>query len=172
MHFLDDRYWVDGEWVFPFEESNSELDRLEYEAQLKWDYPRAIDIKLIPHLHALLEIAESYFEDTGRHLNVFGDIGELYGAIMYGIRLYKPCAQGADGRLENNHIEIKTISPMSRSDMKYVKRDGIWNYILLVKIDEEFGVRGSLRKRSEFPGRGKEVKIRWDESRVDSRLPS
>ncbi|WP_259665659.1 hypothetical protein [Rhizobium binae] len=47
-------------------------------------YPNA-DTSFIPYFEELLSLAESYHLQTGRHLNVYGDIGELFGAIIFGI---------------------------------------------------------------------------------------
>lgn len=160
----DDRFWIDGEWIAPYDEGtfSSEAERLEYEAQLKSDYPLAADVNLVHYYHELLELAEGYYRDTGRHLNVYGDIGELYGAIEYGIRLKKIYAQGADGLLGNDHVEIKTITPLSGTDRKELRRSGNWSKILLVKIDKIFDVRGYMLDRKDFPGKGQKVRIKWD----------
>ncbi|MDK4732071.1 hypothetical protein [Rhizobium sp. CNPSo 3490] len=68
------------------------------------------DTSLIPYFEELLSLAESCHLQTRRHLNVYGDIGELFGAITYGLKLYKANAQGADGRNGNDPVEIKTIT--------------------------------------------------------------
>ena len=171
---MDDRFWIDGEWIAPyepFEENGSELERLEYEAQLEWDYPRAADKKLIRYFLALVEIAKNYFEETGRHLNVYGDIGELYGSIAYGISLNRMFAEGADGRLGDDHIEIKTISPLSGKETKTVRRAGNWNRLLLVKIDSCFDVRGYLLDKKALPRKGQKVRISWDSGLADKGVP-
>ncbi len=48
---------------------------------------------------------------TGLHLQVYGDIGELFAAITHGVKLHKNYAQGSDSRLGNDFIEVKTITP-------------------------------------------------------------
>lgn len=175
MHMLEERFWIDGEWIAPYDEDNefgSELERLEHEAQVKWDYPHASDYDLIQYLEDLLQIAEDYNRQTGRHLNVYGDIGELYGAVVYGIRLNRLYAPGADGRMGDDHVEIKTISPTSTSGTKYVSTKGNWNKILLVKIDPQFDVRGYLLERKNLPTKGESLKIKWDAGLADAGLPS
>lgn len=166
-------FWVDGEWIAPYDEDDhhSELERLEYEAQLKWDYPRATDINLVPYLEELLCLARNFFHETGRHLNVYGDIGELYGAVVYGVRLNKEYAPGADGRIGDDHIEIKTISPLSICDKKAVSRAGNWNKLLLVKVDHEFEVHGYMMDRKALPGKGNKVRIKWDNGLAEARFP-
>jgi len=84
-------FWIDGEWlgwdsiIDPEETKFSRLAELEREAELRLKYPNA-DPTLVPYFQDLLTLAEAYFCDTGQHLNVYGDIGELFGAIMYGIK--------------------------------------------------------------------------------------
>lgn len=174
LQFEDDRFWIDGEWIALLDEDtfSSEAERLEYDAQLKWDFPRASDVNLVPYYLELLDLAERYFRDTKRHLNIYGDIGELYGAIEYGIRLNRPLSQGADGRLGNHHVEIKTISPLSGSDCKELRRSGNWSKILLVKIDNQFDVRGYMLDRNDFPGKGQKVRIKWDSGLSTARRAS
>ena len=114
----DNAFWIDGEWldwdsiIDPEEVRYSRLAELEREAHLRLKYPNA-DLTLIPYFQDLLTLAESYFQETGQHLNVYGDIGELFGAIMYGIKLHRNYAQGSDGRLGDDFVEIKTISPLN-----------------------------------------------------------
>lgn len=106
----DRAFWDDGEWV-SWDEINQQIEYKEWRAK----YPNA-DISLVPIFESLLSTACSYNAHTGQHLQVYGDIGELYGAITHGIRLNRNYAQGSDGRLGNDLIEIKTITPFKRTD--------------------------------------------------------
>lgn len=96
-------YLGDGDWLHwsdfgePEEACHSHLAQLEYQAELRHRFPRA-DIALVPFLQGLLGMAEAYFAETGRHLQVYGDMGELFGAIAFGIKLHRNYAQGSDGR--------------------------------------------------------------------------
>ncbi len=163
----DNAFWDDGEWIswddVTSEEvqEDSHLSRLEYEADLRLRFPKA-DISLIPYFEALLKLAENFFVDTGRHLQVYGDIGELFGAITYGIKLNRNYAPGADGRLGNDHIEIKTITPFNKHDRVTVRLDGNFNKLLLVKINENFCVSGRLVDRKALPRtKGGQVRVTW-----------
>lgn len=100
----DRAFYDDGEWV-SWSDVEEQLRYHEWRAK----YPSTIR-SLIPYFQELLSLAQSYHLETGRHLNVYGDIGELFGVITYGIRLNKNYAQGADGRLGNDQVEIKTFS--------------------------------------------------------------
>jgi hypothetical protein len=163
----DNAFWIDGEWlawdsiIDPEEVKYSRLAELEREAQLRFKYPNA-DPTLIPYFQDLLKLAESYFYETGQHLSVYGDIGELFGAIMYGIKLHKNYAQGSDGRLGNDFVEIKTISPVNKKAQTLVRLDRHFNKILLVKISDDFQVSGRILKRADLPKKsGKNLRLSW-----------
>ncbi|WP_234849242.1 hypothetical protein [Sinorhizobium medicae] len=83
----DRAFYDDGEWV-SWSDVEEQLRYQEWRAK----YPNAIR-SLIPYFQDLLSLAESYHVETGRHLNLYGDIGELFGAITYGIKLNKNYAQ-------------------------------------------------------------------------------
>ncbi len=165
----DNAYWIDGEWLswddIP-EEDNEEfqrrhLARLEYEAELRRRYPKA-DLALIPIFRDLLATAESYHLATGRHLQVYGDIGELFGAITYGIKLHRNYATGSDGRLGNDFVEIKTITPFKRNDTVSVRLDRHFSKVLVVKIGQDFAVSGQLIDRKLLTVKtGGVIRLNW-----------
>ena len=105
IDWADRAFYDDGEWV-TWSEIDEQLRYKEWGAK----YPNA-KRSIIPYFEDLISLAESYHLETGLHLSVYGDIGELFGAITYGIELNKTYAQGSDGRLGNDHVEIKTITP-------------------------------------------------------------
>ena len=93
---------------------------------------------------------------------VWGDIGELFGAITYGIKLNRTYAQGADGRLGNDHVEIKTITPFKKKDEVLVDLSGHFIKLLVVKINEAFQVCGRMVDRRSLPTpRGRYLRVRW-----------
>lgn len=148
--------WDDGEWI-SWENINSHLAILELQAL----YPNA-DVSLIPIFEDLLSLAQQYHFTTGRHLQVYGDIGEIFGAITYGIELHKNYAKGSDGRLGDDFVEIKTITPFKKAPAINVRLDRHFNKLLVVKIDENFGVAGRLVDRRELPKpRGSVLRITW-----------
>ena len=91
--WADRAFYDDGEWVH-WSEIEEQVRFKEWGAK----YPNARK-SLIPYFEELLSLAEGYHMETGLHLNVYGDIGELYGAITHGLKLHKTYAQGSDGRL-------------------------------------------------------------------------
>ena len=164
----DNAFWADREWISwedfgeAADESGGHLAELERAAAMRWRFPNA-DISLVPYFQDLLGIAEDYHLTTGRHLQVYGDIGELFGAITHGIRLHRNYAKGSDGRLGDDFVEIKTITPFNTYDRVSVRLDRHFSKLLVVKINERFEVSGrlvdrkSLRKTS-----GKVLNLTWE----------
>lgn len=160
----DNAFWIDGEWLSwedipdecddDFERSH--LAKLEHEAELRLLYPNA-DIALIPVFRDLLELAERYHIETSRHLQVYGDLGELFGAITYGIKLHRNYATGSDGRVGNDFVEIKTITPFKKKDKVTVRLDRHFSKVLIVKITNDFSVSGRLIDRKNLPKRSSGV---------------
>lgn len=154
----DDAIYGDGEWI-TWTEINSHLERLE----LKASGPSA-DIDLMAIFIRLLNIATDYYRLTGRHLQVYGDLGELYGAITYGIKLHRNYAQGSDGRMGNDLVEIKTITPFKIHDQVVLNLQRNFSKVLIVKIDAEFNVHGKLVARKELPKvKGDRLTLRWSD---------
>lgn len=148
--------WDDGEWV-SWDEINQQIEYKEWRVR----YPNA-DLSLVPIFESLIETAESYFHLTGRHLQVYGDIGELYGAITHGIKLHRNYAQGSDGRLGNHFVEVKTLTPFKRSNVVEVNLERNFSKVLIVKINEDFEVRGKLIDRKALPKtKGHKLRLDW-----------
>ena len=114
-------------------------------------------------LDRLVALARSYHASTGRHLSVYGEIGELYAATRLGLRLHRPHAQGSDGRLGNDFVEVKTIGPMSRSRTVTVETKGHFGKLVVVRVDEAFRLSHRMVDRAALRARGrKRVTLRWD----------
>jgi hypothetical protein len=125
-------------------------------------YPNA-DLTLLPILKDLLVIAKKYHTATKSHLQVYGDIGELFGAVTFGIDLHSNYAQGSDGRLGNDFVEIKTITPFKGKPAVSIDLKGNFSKLLVVKIDEELRIEGRLVARASLPkSRTGKLMITWD----------
>jgi len=163
-----DGFFEDGEWFQwedPLDEPADEttLQRLEREAALRLRYPNA-DIALIPYFRDLLYLAEAYHMQTGRHLQVHGDLGELFGAIEFGIDLHRNHARGSDGRLGKDFVEIKTITPFNSHDRACVDLRGHFSKLLIVRIDANFEVAGRMLDRKCLPDRGgQRLRLAWQD---------
>ena len=154
----DNAIWDDGEWV-SWDEINQQIQYKEWRAR----YPNA-DLSLVSVFESLIGTAEEYYHLTGRHLQVYGDIGELYGAITHGIKLHRNYAKGSDGRLGNDFVEVKTITPFKNCDVVEINLERNFSKILIVKINADFEVRGKLVDRKALPigkVRGQRLRIDW-----------
>ncbi|HWJ87627.1 MAG TPA: hypothetical protein VNS12_06125 [Pelagibacterium sp.] len=155
-----DGIWDDGEWI-SWDEINQQIQYKEWRAR----YPNA-DLSLVPIFESLIGAAEEYYQLTGSHLQVYGDIGELYGAITHGIKLHRNYAQGSDGRLGNYFVEVKTITPFKNRDVVEINIDQNFSTVLIVKVNANFEVRGKLIDRKALPAgkmRNNRLCINWSE---------
>ena len=154
----DNAFYDDGEWI-TWSEINSHMERLEFEAR----FPH-LDVDLVPIFQNLLAVAEDYHDLTGSHLQLYGDLGELYGAITHGIKLHRNYAQGSDGKLGNDFVEIKTITPFKSNDTITLNLKRNFSKVLIVKIDSEFEVQGKLVDRKALPKtKGETLHLSWAE---------
>lgn len=152
----DNAIYDDGEWI-TWDEINSHLERLEFQAR----FPN-LNVDLVPIFQGLLTVAQDYHALTGSHLQVYGDLGELYGAITHGIKLHRNYAQGSDGRLGNDFVEVKTITPFKSTDMVTLNLKRNFSKVLIVKIDANFEVRGKLIDRKVLPKfNGNKLILNW-----------
>ena len=77
---------------------------------------------------------------------------------------HQPGTQGSDGRIGNDWVEVKTISPEKLNEVIQVKRAGNFNKLLVVKISEDFEFDARLIDRKLLrKGKGKHAKLRWGE---------
>lgn len=155
MMMNDYAMWDDGEWV-SWDEINQQIQYKEWRAK----YPNA-DLSVVPIFEDLLLAAESYFRASGRHLQVYGDLGELYGAITHGIKLHRNYAKGSDGRLGSDFVEIKTITPFKSNDIVEVNLDRHFNKLLIVWINADFEIRSKLVDRSALPRSPSKLRLSW-----------
>jgi len=149
IHGLGDSIWDDGEWI-SWEYINEKLDGSSGKGGL---------------LEEMIAVAKEYFEDTDRHLPIYGEIGEHYASRRFGIELHQdPKVQGSDGRLGNAFVEVKTISPLRDSRNVRVKKAGNFGYLVIVKIDADFRIDAKLIKRKTLrKPEGKYFIVGWDD---------
>lgn len=121
-----------------------------------------VNPKLEVIFEELVKNAEAFYKLTNRYLQIWGELGELYAEINYGIKRHKPQTKGSDGKLGNDFIEIKTISPEKNKEEVKVKRAGNFNKLLIVKISSDFTFEGQLIARKDLPkGQGKHARASW-----------
>jgi hypothetical protein len=78
----DDDEWISWDWI------NEKID----EQELRAEYPQA-DFGLIRIFERLVEVAIDHKELTGNFLQVWGELGELYAEIKFGVKRYRPMTQ-------------------------------------------------------------------------------
>ncbi|OGB22947.1 MAG: hypothetical protein A3I66_16290 [Burkholderiales bacterium RIFCSPLOWO2_02_FULL_57_36] len=100
----------------------------------------------------LIDCAIRHFENTGRYLQIWGELGEIYAEIEFGLRRHGSHKRGSDGTIEGRLVEVKTISPEKSGDHVLVKSQGDFEQLLIVRIDHDFEFTGKLFDRSELKG--------------------
>ena len=100
----------------------------------------------------MLDCAARHFANTGRYLQVWGELGEIYAEIKFGLCRHGTHRAGSDGTIEGKLVEVKTISPERAGDRVLVKRQGDFEQLLIVRIDQNFQFQGKLFERSELKG--------------------
>ena len=90
--------------------------------------------------------------DTGRYLQIWGELGELYAEIKWGLKRHEAHRAGSDGAISGRLVEVKTISPEKSSDRVSVKSQGDFEQLLIVRIDSDFRFSAKLFERSELQG--------------------
>ncbi len=151
-----DGIWDDGEWV-SWEWIDNELN----ERALRERYP-CPSVALVHIFEDLVNVAADYKYITGRYLPVFGELGELFAEMTFGIKRHKPRTQGSDGRLGNDFVEVKTITPEKKDDKVRVKRAGNFSKLVVVRISEDFEFEARILDRSKISkGSGKLATVSW-----------
>ena len=111
---------------------NSHLARLEFAHR----FPH-FDRELVPIFQDLLQVAQDYHYLIGSHLHVYGDLGELYGAITHRINLHPNYTQTIP---KGHFVEVKTITPFKKNDTITLNLKRNFSKVLIVKINADFGV--------------------------------
>jgi hypothetical protein len=149
----DDGEWISWKWIY----------RQVHEQNLRETYP-FVHPERARLFESLVKNAAEYHAMTGRYLEIWGELGELYAEVKHGIRRHRPRVSGSDGRRGNDFIEIKTISPEKSSDRVQVKRSGNFNKLLVVKITKEFEFQSRIIDRKRLnKTTGKHMKVSWSD---------
>src|SRR5262245_24021075 len=88
---ISDGVWSDGEWV-----SWNYINGQIHEQDQAAEFPHA-NQETVEVFETLVDVARDYKRVTGRYLPLFGELGELYAEMKYGIRRHKPRTRGSDG---------------------------------------------------------------------------
>jgi hypothetical protein len=153
------RQWIDSELASQSPDNASSLKRKE-QFRSREGFPYSV-LEQIAIFEDLLDCADRHFKNTGRYLQVWGELGEIYAEIEFGLRRHGTHQEGSDGTIAGKRVEVKTISPEKGSDHVLVKRQGDFEQLLIVRIDEDFQFTGKLIDRERLrDGGGKFLKAR------------
>ncbi|MDP1654689.1 MAG: hypothetical protein Q8L16_15450 [Hydrogenophaga sp.] len=112
----------------------------------------------------LIDCAERHFQNTGRYLQIWGELGEIFAEIKFGLRRHGTHEAGSDGTIAGKLVEVKTISPEKTSDRVLVKSQGDFEQLLIVRINRSFEFQGKLFDRDELKGAsGKFLRGRFED---------
>ena len=159
----EDAVWEDGQWLplldaRDIEQRRSPLINLDHPVP---DAPPN-DTKRVAVYDALLLNARRHLKLTGRHLEVYSDIAELYATLTYGIKFARNEEAGSEGRLGKDHYTVKVIAPTNTTETVTVKMSGNFSHLVVVKIAPNFRVTGRVVTRKDMPGTSDQMrKIRW-----------
>lgn len=124
---------------------------------------RHVSPELLAIFEELVAAAAKYKRITGRHLPILGELGELFAEIMFGIKRHAPMTPGSDGKLGNDLVEIKTVTPEKKLDTVQVKRAGNFRKLVVVKITDDFQFGARMVDRKIFQsGKGRYAMLSWD----------
>lgn len=98
----------------------------------------------------LVDCAARHFKNTGRYLQVWGELGEIYAEIKFGLRRHGTHTAGSDGTIAGKLVEVKTISPEKSCDRVLVKSQGDFEQLLVVRICRDFKFQAKLFDRGEL----------------------
>lgn len=156
------REWIEANLDDESTDDASSLDPKE-QFRSRDGYPYSV-LKQIEIFKDLVDCAARHFENTGRYLQVWGELGEIYAEIKFGLRRHATHEAGSDGTIDGKLVEVKTISPERSGDRVSVKRQGNFEQLLIVRIDEEFQFTGKLIDRSVLSdGGGRLLRARMHE---------
>jgi hypothetical protein len=158
--------WDDGEWI-SWAWINEQIDAQEQDQRATEANEQEFDdIGRAPSLELLFRIlaAKEHYERTlGEISPDWGSIGEAYIAERFDVKLCSRHAEGHDGRLGNELIEIKTITPYKQHAVTTVKRSGNFSILAVVRIAIDGGVKVRFVRRDQLPqgNGGKRIVITW-----------
>lgn len=146
----DDGEWISWEWIdsqiaaqercgngFDLEE----VDEGEVADEQPFDFG----------LCRLIREAMDSERRTGATSLLWGKIGELYAAERFDLKLCKDNSQGHDGRLGDDFVEIKTITPRKQKPFVRAKRSGNFSLLAVVRVRPDYQFEARIVRRDQLP---------------------
>jgi hypothetical protein len=143
-----DKDWIESELDGVEEENSDSLEQCE-PFQSRDGFPFNF-LAQTAIFEDLVDCAERHFENTGRYLQIWGELGELYAEIRFGLRRHGSRKAGSDGTIDGVLVEVKTISPEKTNDWVRIKSAGDFEKVLFIDVDRDFRFRGKLIDRSKL----------------------
>ena len=145
-----DREWIDSQFDdVPEDDAHSVGSNTPFQSRDGFPFSTLEQAEI---LNDLVDCAARHFQNTGRYLQIWGELGEIYAEINYGLRRHATHEAGSDGTIAGKLVEVKTISPEKTSDRVLIKSQGDFEQVLIVRINRDFEFRGRLFDRSELNG--------------------
>ncbi len=127
---------------------------------------RKTNVELFAIFDELVAIAKDYKTVTGRYLPLFGELGEIFAELAFGLKRHKPRAQGSDGRLGNDFIEVKTMTPENTKRCVTIESKGHFSKLVIVNVTAEFGFAARMwDRRSLFRKSQAKAKVSWQDTK-------
>jgi hypothetical protein len=142
--------WIDSQLAGEPEEDADSIEPDEH-FQSREGFPFSV-LEQTQIFQDLVDCAARHFENTGRYLQVWGELGEIYAEIKFGLRRSGTHSPGSDGTIAGRRVEVKTISPEKLSGRVLVKRQGDFEQLLVVRIDKDFQFQARLFDRKDLKG--------------------
>lgn len=171
---LTNAIWDDGEWV-----SWAEIDRYvegeaaEDEREVLEDDEEGLapegsakdetSLQKLDRLEKQIARAQEELALGNSIGDRIGEMGELYAEARFRINRHRKCAQGSDGKIGNDFVEVKTISPWKKKSAVRVKRTGHWTKLVVVRISKQWIFEAQIYDRSDLVQgkRGKYITVSW-----------
>ena len=145
-----DREWIDSQLEDASEDSSlSSEPGKRFQSRDGFPFSNLAQTELF---YDLVDCAARHFENTGRYLQIWGELGEIYAEIKFGLRRHRTHEAGSDGTIAGKLVEVKTISPEKASDVVLVRSQGSFEQLLIVRISRDFQFQGKLLDRSDLRG--------------------
>ena len=145
-----DRKWVDSQFDDVSDDKSIHIEQgTRFKSRDGFPYSTLEQAEIF---YDLVDCATRHFENTGRYLQIWGELGEIYAEIEFGLRRHGTHEAGSDGTICEKLVEVKTISPEKTSDYVLVKSQGNFEQLLIVRINQDFEFEGKIIDRSELKG--------------------
>ncbi len=141
--------WVDAELAQATDESDPLNNKKLFKSRDGYPYSTLEQISVFEDL---VDCAARHFENTGRYLQIWGELGEIYAEIAFNLRRHATHHAGSDGTIDGKLVEVKTISPEKSGDQVLVRRQGEFEQLLIVRIDKDFTFKGKIFNRDQLKG--------------------